>query len=325
GQVWGRNGADFYLLDQVRGRYDFDETVKAIWDTSTRWPESTSKLVEAQGLGAAIVTHLKAKLPGLIPISVKGSKETRAFNCVAVWQSKNVYIPKPGDGKYAWVDEYLQEFLNFPNVAYDDQVDATTLALNQLHGSLFRKPKECTAKARDAPPLYSPPLPRHHYFIGWVPGRSLDMYTVLVFDRTENTVVHFGRFTVESLEPQIAGLSQLSRYYNRAVVRAFDRVNGALTSELEMRGVWVERVKFSKLEDCYENLAILKESDMITIPAYPKLQAEIDVFKSDFTFDGKAGYSLQGRPAIRSPSLVSRDVRPQRGTDERPQEAERLL
>ena len=32
GQVWGRKGADFYLLDQVRGRLDFDETVQAIRD-----------------------------------------------------------------------------------------------------------------------------------------------------------------------------------------------------------------------------------------------------------------------------------------------------
>ena len=36
----------------------------------------------------------------------------------------------------------MQELLSFPNVAHDDQVDATTLALNQLQGPLFRKPKE---------------------------------------------------------------------------------------------------------------------------------------------------------------------------------------
>jgi len=244
GQVWGSHGADFYLLDQVRGRYDFDETVRAIQDLSSRWLLSTAKLVEAQALGAAVVTHLKPKIAGLIPITVKDSKETRASDCVPVWQSKNVYIPKPDNGKYAWVYEYVQELLNFPNVAHDDQVDATTLALNQLYGSLFRTPNECVADARDSPPLQG-----HYYFIGWVPGRSLDMYTVLVFDRTDNKVVHFGRFHVQSLERQIKELSQLSRHYNRAVVRAFDRVNGALTSALEARGVWVERVKFSKLED----------------------------------------------------------------------------
>jgi predicted phage terminase large subunit-like protein len=310
GQVWGSHGADFYLLDQVRGRYDFDETVRAIQDLSSRWLPSTAKLVEAQALGAAVVTHLKPKIAGLIPITVKDSKKTRALDCVPVWQSKNVYIPKPDNGKYAWVYEYVQELLNFPNVAHDDQVDATTLALNQLYGSLFRTPNECVADARDSPPLYSPPLQGHYYFIGWVPGRSLDMYTVLVFDRTENKVVHFGRFHVQSLERQIKELSQLSRHYNRAVVRAFDRVNGALTSALEARGVWVERVKFSKLEDSYENLAILREGDMITIPAYPELQAEMDVFKSDFTFDGNADYNLQvaQQSGIHALCLVTYDL-----------------
>ena len=74
GQVWGRIGADFYLLDQVRGHYDFDETVRAIEALSKCWPQSTAILVEAQALGAALVTHLKHKIPGLIPITVKGLK-----------------------------------------------------------------------------------------------------------------------------------------------------------------------------------------------------------------------------------------------------------
>jgi predicted phage terminase large subunit-like protein len=102
GQVWGRDGGDFYLLDQIRGRLDFDETVKAIHDLSERWPQSTAKLVEAQALGAAVVAHLKHTIPGLIPITVEDPKETRALNCVPVWQSKNVYVPKPDDGKYVW-------------------------------------------------------------------------------------------------------------------------------------------------------------------------------------------------------------------------------
>ncbi len=34
GEVWGRKGADFYLLDQVRDRLDFDRIVQAIKDLS---------------------------------------------------------------------------------------------------------------------------------------------------------------------------------------------------------------------------------------------------------------------------------------------------
>jgi Terminase large subunit, T4likevirus-type, N-terminal/Terminase RNaseH-like domain len=86
GQVWGRKGADFYLLDQVRRRMDFDEIVKAIRDLSAKWPKSTAKILERQTLGAALSSHLKHEIPGLIPINVKDAKTLRALNCVPVWQ-----------------------------------------------------------------------------------------------------------------------------------------------------------------------------------------------------------------------------------------------
>jgi predicted phage terminase large subunit-like protein len=314
GQVWGCVGADFYLLDQVRGRLDFDETVRAIKDLSKKWPESTAKLVEAQALGAALVTHLKHKISGLIPITVKGSKETRARDCLPFWQSRNVYIPKPDDGEYAWVYEYLQELLNFPNADYDDQVDATTLALNQLQGTLFRPSKVRVIQNSTSQPLTpSPPLPEHYYFVGWVPGRSL--YTVLVFDRTDYTdykVVSFGRFPAESIEDQIAGVARAARHYNNAVVRAFDDRNEALVSALEAHGVYVERIARSERKYCYDNLALLIENDTITVPGYPELTAELDVFKSAPTYDESADYGLQvaQQSAIDALCLVTHDLTP---------------
>ena len=294
GQVWGRIGADFYLLDQVRARLDFDETVRAIEELSKNWPQSTAKLVEAQALGAAVVTHLKHSIPGLIPITVRGSKETRAFDCLPLWQSKNVYIPKPHDGEYAWVYEYVQELLNFPIAAHDDQVDATTLALNQLHGTLFpvSKAREVETVTRQPLPP-SPPLQGHHYFIGWVPGRSLGAYTVLVFDYIDLKVIFFGRFPAEPIGNQIKGVAQLARRYDNAVVRAFGDTNEALVSALESHGVYVERVAGTKREYYYDNLALLMGNDKITVPAYPELQAELDVFKSAPTYDESADYSRQ--------------------------------
>jgi predicted phage terminase large subunit-like protein len=193
GQVWGKIGGDFYLLDQVRGRWDFDETVAAIKDLSKDWPQCSSKIVEAQTLGAALSSHLKHQISGIIPINVKGSKELRALNCVPVWQSKNVYVPKPDDGEYAWVHDYVPELLNFPNSVNDDQVDATTLALNQLQGLLFPKVKAAAYAATDISPVH-----RHIYTIGWVPARFDDEFTVVVFDSNANEVVKFERMTAET-------------------------------------------------------------------------------------------------------------------------------
>jgi len=85
-------------------------------------------------------------------------------------------------------------------------------------------------------------------------------------------------------------------------------VCGAVISALEMHGIWVGRVKYSKLEDSYENLALLME--MITIPDDRLLQAELDVFKSGITFDGSADYSLQvaQQSGIHALCLVTHDI-----------------
>ena len=310
GQVWGRRGADFYLLDQVRGRWDFDETVAEIKKLSYHWPQSSAKIVEAQTLGAALASHLKHKVEGIIPISVRASKELRALNCMPVWQSKNVYIPNPDDGEYAWVDDYIRELLTFPNAANDDQTDATTLALNQLRGTLFPD-----VKASMADDINSQPLPDRTYFIGWVPARQEDRYTALVFDLSNNTVVSFGKFAAEPIENQLTSMYQLSRMYNGAVVRAFDGIDEAMLFALEVKGVYVQRCRFTKtqLGAAYENLAMLMSNKHITFPHEPDLLAELEVFKSEFTLDESPDYSLQvgAQSAIRALCLVTYDMIPE--------------
>ena len=309
GQVWGKVDADFYLLDQVRGRWDFDETVEQILNLSKKW-DTSAKIVEAQTLGAALASHLKHKVEGIIPISVRASKELRAQNCLPVWQSKNVYIPKPDDGEYAWVYDYVRELLNFPNAVNDDQVDATTLALNQLRGGLFPEAKESMDHN-----ISSKPMPEHTYFIGWVPARQEDAYAALVLDLNTNVVVSFGKYMAEPIENQLASMFQLSRMYNGAVVRAFDGVDEALLFALEVKGVYVQRIKMSKarLGASYENLAMLMRSRLITFPYEKDLLAELEVFKSEFTLDESPDYSNQiaAQASIHALCLVTFDMSPQ--------------
>jgi predicted phage terminase large subunit-like protein len=275
GQVWGRKGADFYLLDQVRARLDFDETVQAIKDLSTKWPDSTAKLVEAQTLGAALSSHLKHQVPGLIPITVRGSKELRALNCVPVWQSANVYLPTPDGGGYGWVSDYVQELIGFPSAEHDDQVDATTQALNQLRGTLFQEAKECVVLSMEARPL-----PHRYYTIAWIPARLDDKSTLLVYDVTKNAVVHFERIPAEPVEQQITQVFRTSVNFNNASVRAIDGLDEAMLKALEFKGVYVQRVRFSQKElaAAYENLGMLIRKRVVSYPYFPELIAELDVF-----------------------------------------------
>lgn len=131
GQVWGRAGAKFYLLDQVRGQMDFVKTKAAFVSLAEKWPHAVRKLVEDKANGPAIISELRDKVAGIIPITPKESKEARAYAVSTLWEAHNVYIPDPQETKWVGRD-FIPELLSFPAGAHDDQVDAMTQALNDL-------------------------------------------------------------------------------------------------------------------------------------------------------------------------------------------------
>ena len=131
GQVWGRAGAKFYLLDQVRGQMDFVKTKAAFVALAEKWPHAVRKLVEDKANGPAIISELRDKVAGIIPITPKESKEARAYAVSTLWEAHNVYIPDPQETKWVGRD-FVPELLSFPAGAHDDQVDAMTQALSDL-------------------------------------------------------------------------------------------------------------------------------------------------------------------------------------------------
>jgi len=127
GQVWGRVEADKYLLDQVRGKMDFPDTLKAVRALKAKWKESTAILIEDSANGPAIIASLKHEISGIIPWPAQGSKTERLSAVAPQIEAGNVYIP---DSIIAeWISDYVEEFAVFPNGNNDDQVDATTQAL----------------------------------------------------------------------------------------------------------------------------------------------------------------------------------------------------
>lgn len=307
GQVWGRRGADFYLLDQVRDRWDFDETVYALKQVTNTWPESSAIIVEAQTLGAALASHLKKQISGIIPIHVKQSKELRTMSCIPAWQSKNVFIPLPE--KRPWVRDYVSELTNFPNAPNDDQVDATTLALNQLRGSLFPNMKAVAKPIEQPPPKYE-----HEYFMGWIPARLDDEFTVVVYDLQDNAVVRFFRIPAQPIEEQVKTIFSTSAMFNSAECRVIDGYDDALTYNAELKGTYIQKVKFNRasMAAAYENLSQLIRNQLIDVPEYPELMAELNVFRSADTFDETPDYSLQvaQQSGIHALCLVTYDLDP---------------
>jgi len=127
GQVWGRVEADKYLLDQVRGKMDFPDTVKAVRALKAKWKESTAILIEDSANGPAIIASLKHEIPGIIPWPAQGSKTERLAAVSSQIEAGNIFIPDPIIAE--WIFDYVEEFSVFPNGNNDDQVDSTTQAL----------------------------------------------------------------------------------------------------------------------------------------------------------------------------------------------------
>lgn len=130
GQVWGRKGANSYLLDQVRARLDLPGTLNAIRGLTAKWPNATRKLIEDKANGSAVIQTLKNEIAGLIPVNPEGGKVVRAQAVSAKIESGNVYLPHPA--LYAWVAPLVEECAAFPHGRHDDSVDSLTQALVRL-------------------------------------------------------------------------------------------------------------------------------------------------------------------------------------------------
>lgn len=147
GQRWLRRGPYRYLLSQRRGRWSFTETLAQMgaWsDPETAWGSRVhERIVEDKANGPAVIDVMRRKLSGIIPVTPRDSKEGRARSVTPEIESGHVLLPYPRDPGNAWVNDFLDEFRNFPHGAHDDQVDAATQALSRLRD---------TGKARIAVP-----------------------------------------------------------------------------------------------------------------------------------------------------------------------------
>ena len=126
-QVWKQHKANFYLLDQIRKRIGFTQTLTYINQMMINYPEIFEILVEDKANGSAIIDVIKNKFHGVIPVTPKESKEARLQAVAPAWEAGNVHLPD----KAIWLEEFKSELLTFPNAKHDDQVDAMSQYINK--------------------------------------------------------------------------------------------------------------------------------------------------------------------------------------------------
>lgn len=130
GQIWGRRGIHIYLLDQVYDRMDFVATCHAVRALAAKWPQASLKLVEDKANGPAVISQLRRKVPGIVPVEPNGSKPARAAAVSPFVEAGEVHLPAPE--LCPWSSSLIAELTQFPQSPNDDRTDAFTQAGDRL-------------------------------------------------------------------------------------------------------------------------------------------------------------------------------------------------
>lgn len=127
-QVWGKSRENIYLIDSVKKRLNFPDTIMEIRRLRGIYDECKTTLIEDKANGSAIITMLRHEMSGIIAVQPIGSKMARVQAIIGVIEAGNVFLPK----SKKFVGDFIEECGSFPNGLHDDQVDCMSQALNRL-------------------------------------------------------------------------------------------------------------------------------------------------------------------------------------------------
>lgn len=122
--VWGKLGANIYLMDMVHKQLDFVDALDEIEMIASKYPSYRKIYIEEKANGAAIISVLRRKLHGIININPMGGKISRVNAISGIIEAGNVHIPNT-----KWGDKFIDECASFPNAAHDDMVDSMSQCL----------------------------------------------------------------------------------------------------------------------------------------------------------------------------------------------------
>jgi predicted phage terminase large subunit-like protein len=115
-----RNKADYYLLDVFRDRLEFPELAKFVIAHAQRF-QANAILIEDKVSGTSLIQTAKRNgLQGVIGMKPSSDKASRMYVQTAKLESRSLILPRSAP----WLDDFIEEYLAFPQGKYDDQIDA---------------------------------------------------------------------------------------------------------------------------------------------------------------------------------------------------------
>lgn len=122
---------DIYIIDVMRGRYDFPELKQQLIRLNTRWRGKGLRgfYIEDKASGQSLIQELK-RMSGMsvLPYKVTNDKVARVNSILPILEAGRVFLPETAP----WLDDFVSECVAFPGGTNDDQVDALTIVLDAL-------------------------------------------------------------------------------------------------------------------------------------------------------------------------------------------------
>jgi predicted phage terminase large subunit-like protein len=122
--TWLVDETRYYLVDVVRGRFDFP-TLRTKVSRQAKLHTASHILIEDAGVGTALIQELQTAQFSVIPVKPEYDKEIRMNIQSAKFESGQVFFPKEAP----WLADLEAELFAFPRGRHDDQVDSISQAL----------------------------------------------------------------------------------------------------------------------------------------------------------------------------------------------------
>lgn len=122
------SGGTAYVVDHLAELLDFDQTEAQILSMHERYPELRRCYIEDAANGSALIGRLRRLLVGVQVFGVKPreSKLLRLHAVSGFFRSRQVLFPAV---TVPWVADFTRRLCGFPQVDFDDDIDALTQAL----------------------------------------------------------------------------------------------------------------------------------------------------------------------------------------------------
>ncbi len=121
-----RNNNEYYLIDAFRKKLNFPDLCSAV-ENQARKHIPSAILIEEHASGTPLIDECKRKgMTNIIGRRPMTEKKTRMNGETPKLEAGSLILPRAAP----WLDEFLLEYLAFPNGKHDDQIDALSQFLN---------------------------------------------------------------------------------------------------------------------------------------------------------------------------------------------------